>query len=179
VTPFPYLRRRSESSGSGVCTLHSVKRGQALLIFTGPVLATMAHRAALRESDEDWFLQISATEYLGPSGGLDDFVNHACEPNCGLQFGEAGIRLVAVTDIAAGEQLTFDYATTQNAYPKRFRCLCGSPRCRGEIGDFDDLPAALKRRYHELGILAPWLAETFVPARRRPRRQRIPLPVPA
>lgn len=41
------------------------------------------------------------------------FINHSCEPNCDTEKwiirGELAIGLFAKTDIAAGEELTFDY----------------------------------------------------------------------
>lgn len=176
---YPYLTLCSDSSGSGVFTLRSTKKGEPLLLFSGPILDREQHRLALQQSDVDWYLQISPHEFLGPSGGLDDFVNHSCTPNCGVLFADGSICLVALQDIDAGEQLTFDYATTQNDYPNRFRCVCGSDACRGEIGNFDELPGALKRQYHDLGVLAPWLAEAFALRRRTRRRGRERLAVPA
>lgn len=167
------LTRCPGVSGSGVFALRRIAAGKRLLQFTGPLLETQAQRFALAHSDVDEYLQVSATHYMGPSGELDDFVNHSCEPNCGLVFGDSEIWLVSLTKIATGQEVSFDYATTQNEYPHRFRCLCGSRSCRGMIGDFDELPAALKRRYHELGILSPWLSERYLAGarRRRVRRQ--------
>ncbi len=46
-------------------------------------------------------------------GALGRFINHSCEPNCETQKwvvrGELAIGLFALRDIAAGEELTFDY----------------------------------------------------------------------
>jgi hypothetical protein len=170
VTHSTILMRRSGVSGSGVFTLRKFGANVRLLEFVGPILVTDAHRVALGQSDIDEFLQISAHEYLGPSGGLDDFVNHSCEPNCGLNFTDNGIYLTTLRRLDAGEEISFDYATTQNAYPYRFHCHCGSLSCRGEIGDFDELPVALKWHYHDLGVLPPWLAQRL-PRRRRSSAQ--------
>jgi hypothetical protein len=156
-----FLECRPATYGLGVFALKAIKPGQRLLEFTGPVIRGDALEAALESIDVDGFLQISSDSYIGLSGGLDDFVNHACEPNCGLQFLDSGIVLTAIRAISADEEITFDYASTQNAYPYRFSCGCGSATCRQDIGDFDDLPDALKWKYHHLGILAPYLsAET-------------------
>jgi len=172
---FPILARRACASGDGVIALRTIEPGEHLLKFRGPVYNTDEHRALLAGGGTDLYLQIGSDFYMGPGGGLDDFINHSCEPNCCLHFSADGIHLVAIAQIAAGDQVTFDYATSQNDYPFRFPCACGAATCRGEIGDFDDLPAALKWRYHHNGLLAPWLSEYYV---RRARRRLIDEPKP-
>lgn len=46
-------------------------------------------------------------------GSFTRFVNHSCEPNCKTEKwtvrGETRIAVVALRDIAQGEELTFDY----------------------------------------------------------------------
>lgn len=63
------------------------------------------------------------------------FLNHSCEPNCeflaeDLDDGSSRVDVYATRDIAAGEQLTIDYAwPADNAIP----CFCGAKRCRGWV----------------------------------------------
>jgi len=57
------------------------------------------------------------------------FMNHGCEPNARIQ----GREIFALRDIAAGEQVTFDYNTTEWEMAETFRCHCGAAGCRGEI----------------------------------------------
>lgn len=49
------------------------------------------------------------------------FLNHACNPNAGLD----GLRLVALRGIARGEQITFDYNTSEYEMATPFTCACG------------------------------------------------------
>ncbi len=55
--------------------------------------------------------------------------NHSCDPNTAF----AGLNLVAVRDIRAGEELTVDYATFYDRHMTPFDCTCGSASCRGRI----------------------------------------------
>ncbi|MFZ2897940.1 MAG: SET domain-containing protein-lysine N-methyltransferase [Saprospiraceae bacterium] len=55
--------------------------------------------------------------------------NHSCEPNTGFK----GLNVVALRDIAPGEELTLDYATFYDENMEPFECHCGSPHCRGLI----------------------------------------------
>jgi SET domain len=55
--------------------------------------------------------------------------NHSCMPNTAYQ----GLNVVALRDIAAGEELTLDYADLLNEESESFDCQCGTPSCRGLV----------------------------------------------
>lgn len=103
-------------------------------------------------------VQVDEDVHLNPFDGpeADDltrrapwqFMNHACEPTTRL----LGINVFAVRDLHAGEEVTFNYLTTEYHMAEPFACHCGSPRCLGRIGGFKLLPAAERER------LRPWLA---------------------
>jgi hypothetical protein len=59
------------------------------------------------------------------------FVNHACAPNL-RSLGEDV--QIAVRDIAAGDEITCDYAECNVSMPS---CRCGHPDCRGAISPRD------------------------------------------
>ena len=104
-------------------------------------------------------------------GGLGPKVNHSCDPNCGVRVNPAvdGFDFVALTPIAAGDEITFDYAMrnyTIDHFPTV--CLCGAARCRRSVTGWKDLPAARKADYGEL--VAPYLC-TMDDEIRRARRQ--------
>ncbi|MCX6550376.1 MAG: SET domain-containing protein-lysine N-methyltransferase [Acidobacteria bacterium] len=55
--------------------------------------------------------------------------NHSCDPNTAF----AGLNLVALRNIRAGEELTVDYATFYDRHMIPFDCTCGSAVCRGRV----------------------------------------------
>ena len=63
------------------------------------------------------------------------------------------VTLGAVRDIAAGEQVTFDYSTTMDEDDFELDCLCGSPNCRGRVSDFKHLPADRRWFYADRGVV--------------------------
>ena len=73
------------------------------------------------------------------------WINHSCDPNAEIEAdvdenGRVWARLVALREIATGEELTYDYAfAVEYAIP----CHCGSSECRGLIIDPDEVPLAL------------------------------------
>lgn len=82
-----------------------------------------------------------------PVADAADAANHSCDPNLWW----SGDELVALREIAAGEELTYDYATDGPAGVlgpgALLRCNCGSMRCRGLIEADDRQIPELQRRY--------------------------------
>jgi SET domain-containing protein len=60
-------------------------------------------------------------------------INHSCEPNCeALTDDDNRIWIVAKRDIAAGEELTFNYNYDLEDF-KEHPCQCGAQNCVGFI----------------------------------------------
>jgi hypothetical protein len=81
------------------------------------------------------------------------YSNHSCNPNLGMR-GE--ITFVAMRDIRAGEELTHDWATTDDD-DYSAECKCGAPNCRKILTGKDWQRADLQKRY--AGYFSPYLAE--------------------
>jgi hypothetical protein len=108
----------------------------------------------------DRYVQVAPGEYLGPSGSLDDLVNHSCAPNAGLRFADGRVELVAIRPIAAGEEIAWDYSTSLAADDGwQMACRCGAPECRGTIGAFASLPPERQAWYRARGLVAPHLLD--------------------
>lgn len=74
---------------------------------------------------------------------ISDFMNHSCDPNIWYVNGNM---IVARRRIEAGEEVAYDYATDR-AGNFDFKCLCGSPLCRGIIRKTDFELPELRQRY--------------------------------
>ncbi len=73
--------------------------------------------------------------------------NHSCSPNLEAQNVDGEIWLVALRDIEAGEELTFDYGYALEHWEDH-PCRCGSKNCVGYIvrrEDWGKLKKLLKR----------------------------------
>ena len=57
---------------------------------------------------------------------------HGCAPNCEAELDEGRIWIVALRDIAAGEELSFNYGYDLTDY-RDFPCRCGTSACVGFI----------------------------------------------
>lgn len=76
----------------------------------------------------------------------DHFLNHGCDANVWMAD---EVTLVARRLVAAGEELTADYALWEldREWVSPFRCRCGAPECRGVITGRDWEDPELQRRY--------------------------------
>jgi hypothetical protein len=91
-------------------------------------------------------LQIDDDLFLASAPPFDpaDYVNHSCDPNCGIV---GSVLLVTMRDVDAGEELCFDYAMTDSDDYDTFQCGCGTEGCRGEITGDDWKQPELRDRY--------------------------------
>ena len=125
-----------------------IPRGEIVIRCEGPLYS--------RETCPDFSkaLQVGTDIWMGSSGGLDDLVNHSCDPNLGLLEITDNYYLVAIRDIDVGEELEWDYSTSMIDEPWVLEgCLCRSSKCRGTISNFPQLPLETKQYYARLGVL--------------------------
>ena len=89
--------------------------------------------------------QVDYDKYILPKEGSPGwYLNHSCEPNCVI-LGRT--RLVSLSKIEPGEEVTFDYSTNVGWDGYAMECSCGSPRCRRIIRSYRYLDDGLRRGY--------------------------------
>jgi hypothetical protein len=168
LPPHPGVVVQDSIRGQALCARSGLAAGEIILEHWGERLgfAEAAARVA-----PDHVMEVADGEVFLASGDIDDYVNHSCEPNCRLDFRPDGrVFLVALRDIAAGEELSFDYATTTTlagiaAFPGwRFACLCGAPGCRGEVSCAEELPPERRAFYEQVDALAPHVRKVLFAA---------------
>jgi SET domain-containing protein len=142
--------------GSGVFAKEPIKVGDEILKFKGPVVG-INDLPRPYTAENDYYLQIEEKRFMGPSGEIDDYVNHSCEPNSGIKFDIDGIKLVAIAPIAPGQQITFDYSTTMHNFDYEMNCRCSSNKCRRRVKNFIALPEETQAKYIKLGIIPDYI----------------------
>ena len=149
--------------GRAVFAVEGFAEGDVILRFVGPRIAAakLPRRMAGRA---DRYLQVAREAYLGPSGGVDDLINHSCAPNAGVRFLGEEVYLIALRPIAAGEEIAWDYSTTLADPHWSMACACGAAACRGTIRAFATLSAERREWYSARNLVAPYLREERSPA---------------
>ncbi|MEY3360780.1 MAG: hypothetical protein RL531_499 [Actinomycetota bacterium] len=138
--------RPAGRKGRGVFANQRIAAGTTVAAFGG----SMVHRDQFEAEPEyrrthslqiDTDLFLLCPEQEEPA----DLFNHSCEANCGIG---GNILVVAMRDIEAGEELTFDYAMSDDDDYDEFVCACGEPTCRGLITGADWRRPELQVKYH-------------------------------
>lgn len=139
--------RESPIHGRGLFAKGDIRAGEIVVVKGGHIV----NRAQLQELTpivgpaeiqiaDDLFICPVTTE---DREGSMIFSNHSCAPNLGL---EGEITFVAMRDIAADEELTHDWAMTENDETST-DCHCGAENCRGTITGQDWQLPELQARY--------------------------------
>ena len=92
------------------------------------------------------------------------YLNHHCEPNGYMNTAEFTFR--ALRDIAAGEEITFNYLTTESEMAVPFNCICGSENCFDFIRGRNFLSPAQEKRL-SLTVGDDNVVTLFMPAFRK------------
>ncbi|GAX20693.1 histone-lysine N-methyltransferase SETD2 [Fistulifera solaris] len=128
--------------GKGLKVTEAVTRGTLITEYTGVAVRAKHLSRLFRRYQFDRRLYILALDndtYLDArhQGGAARFINHSCEPNCQMERwkvkGVLRAAVVALKDIPAGTELTFDYQWERQRGRASTVCHCQTPSCRGTL----------------------------------------------
>ena len=144
LSPFA-VTRAAGAKGRGVFAVEVIPANTTVAGFGGHVV-TRAELSDLDHEVQIHALQIDDDLFLASALPFDDadYVNHSCEPNCGIV---GSVLLVTMRDVAAGEELCFDYAMTDTDDYDEFTCSCGTRSCRNVVSGADWKEPELRDRY--------------------------------
>ena len=131
--------------GRGVFAEAPIARGDCIVQCSG----WLAKSDELRD---DWHaMQVGPDLWLCSTGeNLDDCINHSCDPNAGFLNGEPILH--ALRDIAAGEQIAWDYSTSIAEAGWTLTCRCGAANCRGIVRAWPELSQAERERLRPIAL---------------------------
>ena len=128
---------KSRIAGKGLFAGQDIKQGTTILRYLGTKISKAQTARALAKGNA--YICYFNDRYDIDGNTLNNtarYINHSCEPNCTIETTSRAIWIVAVRDIAAGEELTsrYDYEYDPDGY-RDFPCYCGAPKCIGYIVD--------------------------------------------
>jgi hypothetical protein len=142
----PHLEiRQTLAKGRGVFARAPIAKGDLIVRAQGVEVPT-------EQLNEDWWaMQIGPDLWLcSPGESLDDCINHSCAPNAGFVTGEPA--LYALRDIAAGEEIAWDYSTSMAERGWTLECRCEAPGCRGIVRPWPELTPAQRDRLRPIAL---------------------------
>ncbi len=149
--------RPSPIHGHGLFAKDAIAQGEVVAVKGGHIISHAQLRAItpqlgpveIQVGDDFFIAPLTADE----RDGSMLYSNHSCEPNLGLR-GE--ITFVAMRDISENEELTHDWALTDDD-DYSVECHCGAANCRGTLRGKDWQRRELQQRY--AGYFSAYLAK--------------------
>lgn len=161
--------KRSRIAGNGVFANENIAKGDNICFLEGE-LCTL---------DEIMGKVSDGIEALSDPLGVDEEMyldldeisrtyNHSCNPNSYIR-GKS--ELIAMRDIRAEEEITYDYSTTMSDNKEKIekaggklwthRCNCKSNNCRKTIDQFITLPKERQKFYLENKFMPDFMLKKF------------------
>ena len=161
MLPLSYRSPRAEVGaspihGQGLFATANINKGEVVAVKGGHIISN-AQKVEITAQLGPVEIQIGDGLFIAPASAEERegsmlYTNHSCNPNMGMR-GE--ITFVALRDIAAGEELTHDWAMTDDD-DYSVACNCGAGDCRGTLTGKDWQRLELQKRYH--GYFSAYLA---------------------
>ena len=133
--------RSSSIHAAGCYTTRPIRNGTRICEYDGPRMPKAVADARYEGRFVTYLFGCGGGQVID-GFGTPMFFNHSCEPNCETEQDEDDrIYIVAIRDIAAGEELTYEYNLYDSDEDQQ-DCYCGASKCRGTMFS----PLELKRR---------------------------------
>ena len=129
--------------GRGLYALEPVSAGDFVLEYLGELLraplADVRERAYGFADGGTYLFRADAQSVVDATqaGGPARFINHSCAPNTATRVTHDGVggaprvNVVALVDVAPGDEVTYDYQFAEEGDP--IKCNCGAAGCRGTL----------------------------------------------
>jgi hypothetical protein len=136
--------RRSGVHGKGVFALQDIAEGETLIEYVGEVIswdeAQDRHPHDPNDPNHTFYFHVNEDRVIDAlhGGNSSRWINHSCDPNCEADEENDRIFIKAIRNIAAGEELNYDYGLIiDEPYTKKllaeYPCWCGAKNCRGTL----------------------------------------------
>lgn len=133
---------KSKIHGKGIIANQDIKKGDTVFVIKGKLV----HWTVNNQKDSLYgsvWIGMSKHSWIDPDEPAV-FLNHSCEPNCGIK---GRLKVVALKDIRAREEITIDYSITEMDRLWYMKCDCGSKNCRKIIRSIQFLPKKIYNKY--------------------------------
>jgi len=167
--------RSSDIHAAGCFALEAIPKGTRVLEYTGERISKAEGDDRYEGRPFTYLFGVGDGEVVIDGHGMAMFVNHSCDPNCETDEEGDRVFIASIADIAAGEELTYDYWLYDG--DDDAPCYCGSKSCRGSMYSPEELKKkrrdeAKKKKQAELAAKKNGATQPETAAKRNGTRKR-------
>ncbi len=133
--------RSSTIHAAGCYTTAPIAKGTRVVEYTGPLIDKDQADLLYEGKPITYLFGIGDGARVIDGHGTAMFINHSCDANCETEETDGRVWIMAIRDIAPGEELCYDYCL-YDGDEEEATCNCGAKKCRGSMFS----PEELRRR---------------------------------
>lgn len=128
--------RRSRIHGSGLFARRDLQKGERVIEYVGQrVTKGEGERRTLAQAERGkiYVFELNQRHDIdgAPLWNVARYANHSCAPNCETDVVRGRIWVIALRNVRAGDEITYDY--NFDVDDDLQRCRCGAAKCRRYI----------------------------------------------
>ena len=159
--------RSSAIHAAGCYTTMNIRKGTFVVEYTGPRISPEQADEIYEGKPTTYLFGLKNGKEVIDGHGTAMFINHSCDPNCETDEIDGRVWVIAIRDIKAGEELTYDYMLYDGSEEDPEPCYCGSKDCRGTMYSPEEI-----RRQRRNSKNNGNLSRTLETTEKRPQRTR-------
>jgi SET domain-containing protein len=139
--------RSSAIHAAGCYTTTAIRKGARVAEYTGHKMTKAAADQLYEHSPITYLFGLGRGEIVIDGHSATMFVNHSCAANCESEEIDGRVWIMALRNIAAGEEITYDYCLYDGGEDEAI-CNCGAKKCRGTMYSPEEVRSrkAVKKR---------------------------------
>jgi len=145
----PLVLRQSPIHSWGCYTTEPIRKGTLVVEYVGQRLSSDHADDLYDDVPQTYLFGLDSGKHVVDGFGVAAFINHSCQPNCETDIIAGHIWVIARRNVAAGEELTYDYNLFDGEDDAP--CFCGATRCRGSMYSASHLRKMAKKRAKAAG----------------------------
>jgi SET domain-containing protein len=139
------LIRSSTIHAAGCYTLDAIPKNRRLGEYTGARISKEVADERYADRPVTYLFGFGTKGDVIDGFGTAMFLNHSCAPNCETEDRNGRIFIKAIRDIAAGEELLYEY-NLYDSDDEDATCYCGAAQCRGTMFSEDELKRQARKK---------------------------------
>jgi hypothetical protein len=142
--------RSSSIHAAGCYTTRRIKKGTRVIEYDGPRFTKDEADERYKDRDITYLFSTGEDGTVIDGFGTAMFINHSCDPNCESENIDGRVFIVAIREIATGEELTYEY-NLHDSDDDEADCYCGAGKCRGTMFSEDEVKRRARKAKRAAG----------------------------